>query len=1323
MVNFDVLRKKKRAELSGIAVVVFFLVMVAGIIIAVLSFNHFLFPIVNNELRDLDGDGYYSDQGRRGDDCNDSDPNIGPNATEICDGIDNNCDGVIDEGCPCTEGETRACGLSIGSCEQGVERCDGFGNWGVCVGAILPGFEICGDGIDSNCDGLDPVCGGGGGSGGGGDSGPTCDDGTCDFGETFLSCPGDCEELIFLTEALPDGVSNNLYNETLEVSGGAAPYAWSLVGVLPSNMTLGLATGIMVGTPNETGEFIFNITVTDSKSQTDAGEFNITINDESTPTITDVGLKDGDIEDVYSDFVSVAGGESPYTWFLELGSLPSGLSLNSATGEISGTPDIGTVGGQVSTFTVRVQDGNLKEDSQEFDLTVYDTTCGNGQVDDGEVCDGVDLSGETCSSQNFDLGDLSCREDCSDYDTSGCSIVEPCDLTNAYWSDSYVMNNTLVTLFLEGDNCEGEAILVELWEDDFDVWPFEDDFVDSFNLVFGDLEWWAKFSDDPDDIAEFYVKIILVSDNSESVTSNILKVDRYDSSLLPNYETFDGDTTDFASENDISQVTGAILHRTGLGKIEFFSQTLDFSLLDLDSYVFTENNLIGLDDAQLPGLDVISRITFYGMTHSNPIIFKDGVECGASCLLYSNSPGAITYTVSGFSNYSLGEDEYCGDGTCGSGENTCSCFADCGSLCSDGCVNGNEQCDDGNTNNNDGCSASCVIEYCGDGIWNDLGNEECDGSQDGDCPGLCLNDCLCGVVACGDGTCDSGDGEDTCSCFADCGSLCGDGCVNGNEQCDEGYTNPGDGCDENCMWESGEEGMLGMNINWVSDWVPQAMFVDVFKQSKVFEVSGYQCIDEHGFPTESPCGGIATTNLMTNGEWPAGSYTLQFSGTGSIRLTGRGLNGVTFQPGTHSVNLNKGNFLEVKFVTSAVSDPIRDVHIFLPGYANANEFDIYPGFVDKWKDYSPIRFMDLMSTNGNQIEYWDDRRKITEETFAFSVQGSRTARLGVPPEVIYMLGNSAQSDVWVNIPHKVDFSAPDNNNYVKQLAAMLAQNLNSNQKVWVEYSNEVWNPQFGQYGWANAAAVEKWGTNCPTGLCFHDYIAWASVQSWQAFIDELGDSRVVKVVPGSAGITWHSSKVIASVNNNEINPNQLKGDVLTLAPYFSINTNPSWTGDFVEAGCHEIADPVTVTLEMMQAQIDGNSPHTSFSSCPGYSDRRSSIAEYLPGQVALANANDMELVAYEGGQHLVASWNNSGIQSQLNSIFTEVNRDPRLEQLYVNYLNTWFGLGGGRFVHFNNEGEPTKDGYWGLLEWEWQNPDGSGGDPFAPKWFAVQNYL
>ena len=42
---------------------------------------------------------------------------------EICDGIDNDCDGETDEGCSCTKGDEQACGTDEGECEQGSQVC------------------------------------------------------------------------------------------------------------------------------------------------------------------------------------------------------------------------------------------------------------------------------------------------------------------------------------------------------------------------------------------------------------------------------------------------------------------------------------------------------------------------------------------------------------------------------------------------------------------------------------------------------------------------------------------------------------------------------------------------------------------------------------------------------------------------------------------------------------------------------------------------------------------------------------------------------------------------------------------------------------------------------------------------------------------------------------------------------------------------------------------------------------------------------------------------------------------------------------------------
>ncbi len=65
---------------------------------------------------DADGDGYCIIDG----DCNDNDPSIHPYALEVCDGVDNNCDGTVDEGCNVT------CGAVGDACTTGADCCSGL---------------------------------------------------------------------------------------------------------------------------------------------------------------------------------------------------------------------------------------------------------------------------------------------------------------------------------------------------------------------------------------------------------------------------------------------------------------------------------------------------------------------------------------------------------------------------------------------------------------------------------------------------------------------------------------------------------------------------------------------------------------------------------------------------------------------------------------------------------------------------------------------------------------------------------------------------------------------------------------------------------------------------------------------------------------------------------------------------------------------------------------------------------------------------------------------------------------------------------------------
>ena len=75
-------------------------------------------------------------------------------SAELCDDIDNDCDGARDEDCPCEAGATRACSdeFAVAPCMPGTQTCRG-GTWSRCEGAIAPSADVCGDAIDNDCDG------------------------------------------------------------------------------------------------------------------------------------------------------------------------------------------------------------------------------------------------------------------------------------------------------------------------------------------------------------------------------------------------------------------------------------------------------------------------------------------------------------------------------------------------------------------------------------------------------------------------------------------------------------------------------------------------------------------------------------------------------------------------------------------------------------------------------------------------------------------------------------------------------------------------------------------------------------------------------------------------------------------------------------------------------------------------------------------------------------------------------------------------------------------------------------------------------------------
>ena len=357
---------------------------------------------------DADEDGHGADT-CGGDDCDDTDPDVSPSALEICDGDDEDCDEIVDEGC-CTEGDpcTTSCGTSgTTSCAGGVESCvavevcngmdddcDGApdqtfecveGRTRTCTTSCAgaPGMETCAGCAWSGCVAPTEMCGGGDDDCDGRvDEGFACSPGgsgscltTCSSMGT-RSCLGDCTWDSCIPPAeVCNGVDDDcdmVCDDTFTCCRGST--------VMCS--TLGFVSGTATCRTDCSGY--------DTTGCTDCGDSSIDPGEDC----------DG-----------------------------SDLGMNDCT----------TVPGSFGSGTLRCTPGC------RFDTTSC-SLCRNGTLDSGEECDGTDLGGFDCTTVpggSFTGGTLGCTSACT-FDTSMCSTFDPSGIYDAAPPAAYMCASGLV---------------------------------------------------------------------------------------------------------------------------------------------------------------------------------------------------------------------------------------------------------------------------------------------------------------------------------------------------------------------------------------------------------------------------------------------------------------------------------------------------------------------------------------------------------------------------------------------------------------------------------------------------------------------------------------------------------------------------------------------------------------------------------------------------------------------------------------------------------------------------------------------------------------
>jgi len=467
---------------------------------------------------------------------------------------------------------------------------------------------------------------------------------------------------------------------------------------------------------------------------------------------------------------------------------------------------------------------------------------------------------------------------------------------------------------------------------------------------------------------------------------------------------------------------------------------------------------------------------------------------------------------------------------------------------------------------------------------------------------------------------------------------------------------------------------LGGNLNGESDYSADFVFADAVKTAGPF----------HSF---KPDGSVDLNNLSpvdANG-WPTGDFSFY-------------VNEITPQPGTYhfscksSVQPTVSTSLIVGTVQNSVYNPqtqlftaeivvdpktegqfvinvnntkggVTNMKLIRPGYDPLKEPLFTNDYLNLLKSLSPnvLRFMDWHQTNGNLESDWSERslstdaRQQTSLTKTLKTEGSSTPQTftnlkGIAWEYCIALANELKKDMWINVP----VLATDD--YVTHLAQLLKTKLNPKLKVYVEYSNEVWNDSFSQTHFNRQAAVDE-------------VAAGNSNLNYDQATDSvtLGDRRVAKrlkeisdifiKVWGDVAINTRIRPVLAYQGaNNSRFMNQLAyinavyGSpdrffyAIAIAPYFSMSdldkSNPNLTTQQV--------------LDAFDASVDGYQNSNAFTD-----------------SVTIATYYGLKLMAYEGGPD---TFGGNNIAAKKNATL-----HPHMKNIVQRYLKAWYSHGGDQF--------------------------------------------
>lgn len=347
---------------------------------------------------------------------------------------------------------------------------------------------------------------------------------------------------------------------------------------------------------------------------------------------------------------------------------------------------------------------------------------------------------------------------------------------------------------------------------------------------------------------------------------------------------------------------------------------------------------------------------------------------------------------------------------------------------------------------------------------------------------------------------------------------------------------------------------------------------------------------------------------------------------------------------TYNVTTPSNAGLYIVISRTEPADPVRNISLRLPNYADTTEAFESEFFLARLAPYDYLRFMNWGATNNSQLQHWSDRPRVGDMFYG--------GEKGVPYELMIELCNQTQKDMWICVPHLAT------DDYVKQLAKLIHDTLDDGLMVYVEYSNEVWNGIFAQ-----SSHALTMGNNLGLSQPNDDdqrvrarYTAHRSMEIFDIFEARFGGiDRIIRVLPGQGENEWYAEALLTHDNAYQA------ADVYAITNYFN-------DGVIDEA----------VTNEWYKS--------SNYTAAFNYLDNQLR-AKTTYADVALAQSLGMHVITYEGGPHIDPQWKYKN-NTEYNSIlaFCEgMNAHPRMYDTYNIMLDFWFNTSGAEahtsFVH------------------------------------------